>query len=363
MTLSRFQRCRSRILTFAVALGFAATFAASAVRAAAPAKAGARHAPAGYRLLKEIPLHSSGWWDYLTIDQARQRLFIAHGDHVVVWDIKAMKRLTSIPKTQGVHGIALAPKLHRGFISDGQANQVTVFNLDTLKVIKTVPVTGKNPDAIVFDPASNRVFTLNGRTGNSTVIDAKQLKVIGTISLGGKPEFATADGKGFLFNNLEDKSELLKIDTRKLRIVNRWPLAPCEHPSGMAIDRANERVFSGCHNQLMAMVDGNSGKVLSTVPIGEGVDANRYFSRRHLAFSSNGQGTLTVARVLGSGMKLLGDVKTMQGARTMALDRRTGRIFLVTAQFGPPPAPTPAHPHPWPVMKPNSFTLLVVGRK
>jgi DNA-binding beta-propeller fold protein YncE len=264
-----------------------------------------------------------------------------------------------IPGTEGVHGIALAHEFGRGFTSNGRTNTVTIFDLQTLKILGTAP-TGTGPDAILYDPASKRVFTFNGRGGDATAVDAATGTAAGTIALGGRPEFAVADGQGQIYNNLEDKSEVVRIDAQKLTVTARWPLAPCEEPSGMAMDTEHRRLFIGCHNRMMAVMDADTGKVLATPPIGEGVDANAFDPEAQLAFSSNGEGTLTVVHE-DSPEKFteVASVPTERGARTMALDPKTHNIFLVTAEFGPPPPPTPEHPHPRPTVKPGSFMLLV----
>lgn len=319
-------------------------------------------AEGNYHLLKKVVLGGEGGWDYLICDSAARRLYISRGTHVMVVDADTYKVVGDIPGTEGVHGIALAPEFGRGFVSDGRANTVTIFDLKTLKVLGTAP-TGNGPDAITYDPASKRVFTFNGHGGDATAIDAASGKPVGTVTLSGKPEFAAADGQGHVYNNLEDKSELLQIDSRKLTVTARWPLAPCEHPSGLAMDTRNRRLFAGCHNRMMAVVDADSGKVLATPSIGEGVDANTFDPGTQLAFSSNGDGTLTVAHEdTPDKFTPVASVPTQRGARTMALDLKTHRIFLVTAEFGPPPAPTPEHPHPRPQAIPGTFTLLVLGR-
>ncbi|HEV2388885.1 MAG TPA: hypothetical protein VGS20_16710 [Candidatus Acidoferrales bacterium] len=315
--------------------------------------------PASYHLVNTYKLGGEGGWDYLTIDAKTHRAFISRGTHVVVIDVRNGKMVGDIPDTEGVHGIALAPELNRGFVSDGRSAMVTIFNLKTLKTIGTVKVTGENPDCITYDPASKRVFTFNGRSGNSTAIDARTGKVVGTIDLGGRPEFAVADGKGHIYNNLEDKSEQVAIDTRALKVTNRWSLAPCESPSGLAIDEAHRRLFAGCHNKLMAVVDPDAGKVVATPAIGQGVDANGFDPGTQLAFSSNGEGTLTVVHEDSPDTyAVVGNVATERGARTMALDHSTHHVFLVTASFGPPPAATPQNPRPRPTIVPDSFRVL-----
>ncbi len=318
-------------------------------------------ASAGYHLIKKVVLGGEGFWDYLIVDSANRHVFISHGTHVMVVDADTYAVLGDIPDTQGVHGIAIASDLGRGFTSNGRANTVTIFDLKTFKVLGTAP-TGQNPDAIIYDPASHRVFTMNGRSGDSTVIDGATGTVAGTISLGGKPEFATADGAGRVYANIEDKSLLVAIDSNALIVKNTWPLAPCEEPSGMAIDIAHRRLFSGCHNKMMAVLDADSGKVIATPPIGQGVDANAFDPATGLAFSSNGDGTLTVVHEDSPDkFTVVENVSTQPRARTMALDTKTHNVYLVTAEFGPPPPATAEQPRPRPTVVPNSFTLLVFG--
>jgi DNA-binding beta-propeller fold protein YncE len=348
----------------AAALFLAMGGAASLRGANRPAARQAAGNAAGYHVIHTHKIGGEGFWDYMAVESQRNRLFISHGTHVVVMNVKNGKVVGDIPNTDGVHGIAFAPSLNRGFTSDGRSSMVTIFNLKTLKTIGTVKVTGENPDAILYDPASERVFTFNGRSGNSTAIDAKTGKVVGTIELGGKPEFAVADGQGHIYNNLEDKSEEVAIDTHTLKVTSRWPLAPCESPSGLAIDIAHRRLFAGCHNQMMAIVDPDAGKVVTTVPIGRGVDANRFDPGTQLAFSSNGDGTLTVVHEDSPDKyTVLGNVKTEMGARTMALDLKTHHVFVDTASFGPrPEKTTPQNRRRRPPMVPGSFRVLELAR-
>ncbi len=342
-------------------LGAARVIAVAVLASIALCARPAGAADANYHLLKKVVLGGEGGWDYLICDSAARRLYISRGSHVMVVDADTYAIVGDIPGTDGVHGIALAPEFGRGFASDGRSNSVTIFDLKTFNVLGTVP-TGEGPDAIVYDSASKRVFTLNGRAGSATAIDAETGKPAGDITLGGRPEYAAADGQGHLYNNLEDKSEIIQIDTKQLTVTARWPLAPCESPSGLAMDAEHRRLFAGCHNQVMAVMDADSGKVLATPPIGQGVDANRFDPGTQLAFSSNGDGTLTIVHE-DSPEKFtpVATVTTQRGARTMALDVKTHRVFLVTAEFGPPPAPTPDHPRQRPSMVPGSFTLLVFG--
>jgi outer membrane protein assembly factor BamB len=268
-----------------------------------------------------------------------------------------------IPDTPGVHGVALVPELGRGFTSNGRDSSVTIFDLKTLESRGRVKVTGGNPDAILYEPASRRVFTFNGRGANATALDPSTGAVLGTVELGGKPEYARADGTDRVFVNIEDKSEIVAFDARTLAVQARWPLAPCEEPTGLAIDRANQRLFVGCSNKLMAIVDAKSGRVVTTLPIGAGVDGTAFDPQTQLALSSNGEGTLTVVREESPDrFKVIGTVPTERGARTMALDERTHKVYTVTARFGPTPAPTSDNPRPRPPAIPGTFTILVLDR-
>ncbi|HEU5398453.1 MAG TPA: YncE family protein, partial [Gammaproteobacteria bacterium] len=264
----------------------------SMLLAAAPVFAAA---PDHYKLDKAITLGGEGGWDYLTYDAAGKRLFLSRATRVMVVDPATGKVLKEIPGTDGVHGIALAHDLGKGFTSNGRESTVTVFSLKTLEQTDKVKVTGENPDAIVYEPVTRRVFTMNGRSNSSTVIDAATDRVVATIALDGRPEFAVADGKGKVFVNIESKSELSEIDAATAKVVKTWSLAPCESPSGLALDEEHRRLFSGCDNKIMAVSDADAGKVVASFPIGEGVDATRFDPGTQLAFSSNGQGTLTVA--------------------------------------------------------------------
>ena len=319
-------------------------------------------ADSGYHLINTYKLGGDGGWDYLTLDSSSRRLYISRATHVIVIDADSGKAGGDIPDTPGVHGIALAPELGRGFVSNGREGTVTIFDLQTLKLITKVKA-GENPDSILYDPATKRVFTFNGRSHDSTAIDAASGTVLGTIKLEGKPEFAASDAKGEIFVNIEDKSQIDAIDPSKLEVKARWPLAPCDEPSGLAIDRKNRRLFAGCDNKMMAVVDADSGKVIATPAIGEGVDANAFDPGTALAFASCGDGHLTVVHEDSPNkFSVLENVSTQDGARTMALDEKTHRVFLVTAKFGPPPAATPDNPHPRHTILPDSFVVLVFGQ-
>jgi DNA-binding beta-propeller fold protein YncE len=317
----------------------------------------------GYHVAKKIEIGGEGGWDYLTVDSAARRLYVTHATRVVVLDADKGTVVGEIPDTEGVHGVAIAPEIGRGFTSNGRSSTITIFDLGTFKPLSRVKSTGENPDAILYDSTSRRVFAFNGRTQNATVIEAATGAVSATIPLAGKPEFAASDGRGRVFVNIEDKSLVTVIDAQKLSVEKTWPLAPCEEPSGMAIDRAHQRLFVGCHNKMMAVVDTGSGKVVATVPIGEGVDANGFDPDSGDAFASCGDGTLTVARAQAPDKYVVAQtVATQRGARTMALDEKTHAIFLATAQFGPPPSPTAENPRPRPSLVPGTFTILVVTR-
>lgn len=316
----------------------------------------------GYHLVKKVKLGGPGGWDYLTVDAATHRVFISRGTHVMVVDPEQGKVIGDIPNTQGVHGIALAAEFNKGFTSNGRTGTSTIFDMTTLKTIGEAK-TDKDSDAIIYDSNSKRVFSFNGDSSNATAIDAATGKVAGTIALGGGPEFAAADGKGHVFVNLEDKSQLVRIDSKTLKIENAWPLAPCESPAGLAIDAEHEILVVGCHNKLMAFVDGNSGKVIGTVPIGQGVDANRFDPSTGFAFASCGDGTLTVAHEdAPDKFSLVETITTQKGARTMAMDRSNHNIYLATAEFGPTPAATTENPHPRPPTVPDTFTLLIFSK-
>jgi YVTN family beta-propeller protein len=329
---------------------------------AAPAKESA--APIGNSsVLQRWKLGGAGGWDYLTLDSKGARLFISRGDHVDVVDTASGKLMGTIPDTKGVHGIALAEDMKRGFTSNGRGDSITVFDLDTLAVIKEVPVPGHNPDAILYEPALKRVFTFNGRSKDVTVVDAASFAVLATIPVPDKPEFAADDGAGQIFVNIESEAgQMLVIDSRKLEVKATWPLPGCATPSGLALDKVHHRLFSVCDAKIMAVTDAVTGKQVAKVAIGEGPDAAAYDSKRGLVFSSNGEGTLTVVHQDSPDKYTVVDtVKTQRGARTMALDPSSGRVYLVTADFGPPPAATPEQPHPRPTMVPDTFTVLVVG--
>ena len=316
----------------------------------------------GYHLLNKIEVGGEGGWDYLIADSDAHRLYISHATKVVVIDTETNKVVGEIPNTNGVHGIAFAEKLNRGFISNGRDNSVTIFDLKTLKTLDTVKV-DKNPDCILFDPASNRVFAFNRGASNVTAINAEDGKVVGTIDLGGHPEFATSDAKGMVYVNLDDKSQVVAIDSKKLVATAHWAVAPGEDPSGMAIDRKTHRLFIVCGNKKMIVMNADDGKIVADLPIGDGTDAAAFDPDAKLAFSSNGEGTLTVVHEDSADkFSFIENVPTQRGARTLAVDTKTHKVFLATAQFGETPAPTTERPRPRPAMIPNTFVILVFGK-
>jgi hypothetical protein len=342
---------RIPILAVAAALGVAVFTGAFLLAVSAAPGA------SGYKVIKTVPISGEGGWDYVTVDSDARRVYVSHATQVVVLDADSYEVVGSIPDTQGVHGIAIASDLGRGFTSNGRTNTATIFDLKTLKTIGTVN-TGANPDAIVYDSGTKRVFTLNGRSKDATAINAADGTVAGTLALGGKPEFAVADGKGSIYVNIEDTSELVQFDPQKLTVTHRWPQKPCQEASGLAIDRKNRRLFSGCDNKMMAVMDADSGKVVATPPIGEAVDANGFDPATQLAFASNGDGTLTVVHEDSPDkFTVVENVPTKKSARTMALDLKTHNIFLPAADFDPP-APGERRGK----MKPGSFVLLVLGK-
>jgi YVTN family beta-propeller protein len=289
---------------------------------------------ADYQITKKIPVPGQGSWDYLTVDEAARRLYVSHGTQVEVLDVDSGTVVGNIPNTPGVHGIAIAPELGRGFVSDGQSSTVTIFDLKTLKRIADVP-TGKKPDAIIFDPATSRVFAFNGESKTATAIDAATGKVAGTVDLGGGPEFAVADGQGYVFDNLEDEGLVLKIDARKLTVEQRWPTAPCAKPASLAMDRENRRLFVGCRSKVMAVMNADTGQVITTLPIGDHVDATAFDAETKLIFNSNGEGTVTAIHQDGPDKySVVETVKTLPRAKTMALDPKTHQLFLSTAESG-----------------------------
>ena len=320
--------------------------AAAAMVLAASSTVQAQAATPGYHVIHRINAGGEGGWDYVTVDPDGNRLFLSRGTHAMVIDLGRDSVVGDIPNTLGIHGVALAPELNRGFTSNGRDSSVTIFDYKTLAPIAVVKIPGRNPDAILYDPATKRVFTFNGGTSNATAIDATNGTVVGTVDLGGKPETAVSDG-GKVYANIEDKSEIAVFDPKTLAVLARWPLAPCEEPSGLAIDRVHQRLFAGCGNKTMAVVDMRTGKVVATPAVGSGVDAAGFDPGTQLAFTSNGEGTITVVHEdTPDKYTVVETVPTQRGARTMAVNPKTHRLYTVTAEFGPAPAPTADRPRP-----------------
>jgi len=288
----------------------------------------------GLAITKKITIAGQGGWDYLAVDEAGRRLYVSHGTQVEVLDVDSGAIVGKIANTPGVHGIAIAPELGRGFVSNGQSSTVTIFDLKTLKTISEVAV-GKKPDAIIYDHATARVFVFNGDSNSATAIQAADGKVAGTVDLGGGPEFAVADGSGYVYDNVEDASLVLKINARSLKVEQRWPTAPCASPSSIAMDGPSRRLFLGCRSKVMAVMNADTGQVITTLPIGDHVDATAFDPESRLIFNSNGEGTITVIHQDSPDKySAVENVKTLPKAKTMALDPKTHRLFLSTAEAG-----------------------------
>ena len=314
-------------------------------------------------LQRQIILGGPGGWDYLTFDSAANHLFISRADRVLVMNALDGSVVSTIPNTQGVHGVTLAPSLGQGFISDGRADTVTVFDLHSFATLHTIPVNGHNPDAILYDEASKRVYTFNGASHDISVIDPLKDAVVATIPAGGKPEFAVSDSAGHIFFNIEDTSQLSEIDASTAKRIATWPVTHCDSPSGLALDIAHQRLFSVCDNAVLVVTDATSGRHVAEVPIGKGADAAAFDAERGLVFSSNGRdGTLTVIHEDDPDhYSVLATVSTQKSARTMALDEKGHRVYLVAAEFGPAPAPSADQPRPRPAVLDGTFKVLVVG--
>jgi DNA-binding beta-propeller fold protein YncE len=313
--------------------------------------------PDSYHLLKTIPVPGDGGWDYVSIDAAGRRVYVSHGTQVDVLDADRFDIVGRIPDTAGVHGIAIASDLGRGFTSNGRANTVTVFDLKSLKPLGTVP-TGKNPDSIIYDSSTRRVFAFNGGSASATVIDAAGGAVAGTIDLGGQPEFAAADGAGHVFVNLEDKNEVLRLDAKQLKVVDRWPTRGATAPCSMAIDPANRRLFVGCRSKSLLVLNADTGTVVATLPIGERVDATAFDPQLKLVLNSCGDGTVSVVRQDSADTYSAAEtVKTRFGSKTMGLDPKSHRMFIPGAEFKPAAPGTRRPP-----MVPGSFAVLVFGQ-
>ena len=322
-----------------------------------PASAAPTPGASGYKVIKTVPVGGEGGWDYVYVDSGARRVYISRGTHTLVMDADTYALVGDIPETQGVHGIAIASELGRGFTSNGRSSDVTIFDLKTLKPIGNAK-TDKNPDAIVYDPVSKRVFTFNGGGKNATAINAADGTVAGTLALNGRPEFAAADGKGSVFVNIEDTSELVQIDSQKIAETHRWPLAPCKSPSGLSMDTKNRRLYAVCDDKVSVVVNPDTGKVVATPAIGDGPDAAAFDSATSDFFASCGEGVLTVIHEDSPDkFTVVENVPTKRTARTMGLDLKTHNIFMPAADFDPP-APGERRGK----MKPDSFVIVVVGK-
>lgn len=313
-----------------------------------------------YHVQDKWKIGGDGGWDYLAVDPHSGLLYITRGNHVMVVNTTSGKVVADITGLKGTHGVVFDTDNKTGYISDGASNDVAVFDRATNKITQTIPA-GTGPDGMVFDPFTKTAWAFNGRSKNATVIDSKTKQVIATVALPGKPEFPVSDGKGSIFVNIEDKNETAHIDAKSHTVLAVWP--SCDSPSGHAIDIANNRLFSVCDGKKMAVLDATTGKVVASPDIGEGPDAAAFDPATHNAFSSNGEGTLTVVHQNSpDSYAVLENLPTQRSARTMALDPKTGKLYLVAAEFGPRPAPTPENPRGRPPIVPGSFVVIVVGR-
>lgn len=314
----------------------------------------AQVADSEYRISKTIPLSGDGWWDYLSVDQVNKRLFISHGTQVNVVDLNTLEEIAIIPETNGVHGIAIANDLNKAFISCGMDSSVLIIDLKSFKPEAKINVTGKNPDCILYDSFSKQVFTFNGRSSNATVIDANSYKVLATIPLAGKPEFSQTDGKGKIYVNIEDKSSIAVINAKTLKVDHLWSIAPGEEPSGLALDTENSRLYSVCGNKMMTVTDAKSGKVITTVPIGDGCDGVAFDPGTKRIFASNGEGTVTIIQIEGKDhYRVLDNLKTKEGGRTITVDKSTHHVYISGAEYEPGTGRRPA--------KPGTFSVLEIA--
>ncbi len=314
-----------------------------------------------YKIANRIQLPGDGGWDYLAADETGGRVFVSHGTMVQVVDMKTKTLAGTIDNTPGVHGIAIADDLNKGYISNGRDTSVTVFDLKTLKFISRIKITGMNPDAILYDQFSHHVFTFNGRTSNSTVIDANTDKVVGTIALDGKPEFSQTDGKGRVYVNIEDKSEVSVIDSKALKVEKSWSIAPGEEPSGLALDNENHRLFSVCSNKLMVVSDAESGKVITTLPIGDRCDGVAFDPGKKRIYSSNGEGTMTIVQQKSKdSYEVIGTFETQKGAKTICVDKKSHNLYLTTAEYEEAKPSQDNNPRQRQAVKPNSFVVLEI---
>ncbi len=313
-----------------------------------------------YHVVTKWKVGGEGGWDYLALDPSAHRLYITHSTRVEVLDTDSGKSVGAITGLKGTHGVVFDSGKY-GYISDGKSNAVVVFDRGSLKTVATIPV-GTKPDGMVYEPTTKTVWAFNGGSNNVSVIDTSTQKVVATVDLGGRPEFPVADGKGMIYDNLEDKNAIVRLDASAKKLTATWPLSECDSPSGLAIDTAAGHLFAVCDGKKMAVVDAKTGKVLANPTIGDGPDAAGFDPEHKLAFSSNGDATLTVIDASKSTFPVVQTVTTQKGARTMAFDPKTGRIYLATAELGARPAPTTENPHPRPSITPDTFSVIVLGR-
>jgi len=362
--MKNFNFSKSTMITLG-ALALLQAALVSSAQAAAPASAPApATTPDNYEIVSRFPVAGNEGWDFLAIDGKRNHLFVSRSDHVQVIDTKSEKLVANIPATAGVHGVAIAQDLNLGFTSNGKSDTVTVFDLDSLQTLDTIKATGAAPDVIFYYAPLKRVYSFNGHGGNISVIDAVSRKVIDTIAVAGRPEFAVSDSQGHIFFNVEDKGEIAVIDAQSSKIVKRWAIAPCEEPSGLAIDDKQHRLFSVCSNKKMMVVDSLSGKIVSTVEIGESPDAVAFDPELGLVLVSNGSGTLTVVHQdTANQYTVKANLPTQKGAKTLAFNPENHLVYLVSAKFGKPAEPSKEVPHPRAPVLPDSFNVLVVAPK
>lgn len=316
----------------------------------------------GYHVIRRMPVGGDGGWDYLRVDPDTHRIYISRGTHMMVVDEVSGKVIGDITDTKGIHGIALALDLGKGYTSNGGSNSVSVVDLKTLKTLSEIKIEGGNPDSIIYDPMTKRVFTFNGKTNDSTVIDTASGKVVGTVALGGKPEEPALDGKGNVFVNLEDKSSIMEFDAKTLAIKGTWPLAPCEGPSALAVDTAHRRLFAAC-DKVMVVINADTGKVVASPPIGGDPDGNGYDPSTGMLFAACREGLVSVIHQDSADKySVVGNITTQFGTRTMALDPKTGHVFTVTADFKAAPPPTADNPRPRPEQIAGSFVVLEIGK-
>jgi YVTN family beta-propeller protein len=314
-----------------------------------------------YKILNRFRLDGDGGWDYLTIQESKGLLFVSHGTEVQVLDVIKGTEVAKIQDLKGVHGIALAEEFNKGFISNGRDTSVTVFDLKTYKKLSNIKVTGLNPDAILYDSFSKRVFVFNGRSSNATVMDATTYKVVATIPLSGKPEFSVSDGSGKIYVNIETRSEICMINSTSLKVEQSWSIKPGQEPSGLALDNESHRLFSVC-DKMMVILDALTGKLITTLPIGDRVDGVVFDPVLKRAYSSNGEGSVTVVQEVDENhFSVIETIITQPSARTLTLDKKSHHIYLPCAEFGETPAETTENPHPRPAIKPNSFVILDIG--